>query len=427
MRIDKLHIQNYRGFKEVTFQLNPHFNVFIGDNGAGKTSVLDACKIMMSGFLQGINKYARYSIDDKSIRRVLLEGQARPQLPAVIRASGFVNNQLVEWIRKLGVPSLIPGYPIRDNIEALKTIVEKMVKESRQTGKVSFPLLAYHGTGRLWVTVKDVAFFPNEGEGIVNAYANCLSPGSNSEAFLSWYKTYEDEVTKFNRERDKVFFKAFKDAITAFVPQWTDMAYSHMKGDLIGLYKDENGQQHELAYSQLSDGFRNAIGMVADIAYRCIQLNPHLGSEVIRETEGIVLIDEIDLHLHPNWQRRIVADLKKVFPKIQFIATTHSPFIIQSLQKDELFNLDEVVTEEEPFKQSIEDIAESIMQVEEVPRSKQFNEMLDVAAQYYNLLESGAQKDDADLLQLRKQLSVLEERYSNDPAFVALLRAERQL
>lgn len=91
----------------------------------------------------------------------------------------------------------------------------------------------------------------------------------------------------------------------------------------------------------MSDGYRNMIGMIADIAYRCIKLNPHLGVNALKETNGLVLIDELDLHLHPSWQKAIVKELTTSFPKIQFVATTHSPFIVQSLAKDQIINLED--------------------------------------------------------------------------------------
>jgi hypothetical protein len=96
------------------------------------------------------------------------------------------------------------------------------------------------------------------------------------------------------------------------------------------------------------------IGMVADIAYRCVTLNPHLNQKALEKTNGLVLIDEIDLHLHPKWQKRVVNDLKKTFPQIQFIATTHSPFIVQSLQSDEVINLDKA-TDSDFFVPSLQD------------------------------------------------------------------------
>lgn len=93
-------------------------------------------------------------------------------------------------------------------------------------------------------------------------------------------------------------------------------------------------------FNDLSDGYRNMVAMVADIAYRCAQLNPQMGEDVTVNTKGIILIDELDLHLHPKWQRRVVPDLRKTFPNIQFIITSHSPFIIQSMNPGEVIDLD---------------------------------------------------------------------------------------
>ena len=89
-----------------------------------------------------------------------------------------------------------------------------------------------------------------------------------------------------------------------------------------------------------SDGIISYTEMVAELSYRCIVLNGSKQEKTIIDTNGVVMIDELDLHLHPNWQRHVVSDLKTAFPNIQFVATTHSPFIVQSLAKDELINLD---------------------------------------------------------------------------------------
>lgn len=105
--------------------------------------------------------------------------------------------------------------------------------------------------------------------------------------------------------------------------------------------------------------------MAADLAYRCLKLNPHLGDNALKETPGLVLIDEIDLHLHPNWQRRIVSDLKSAFPKIQFVATTHSPFIVQSLKSNEVWNLDKLM-DISPEELKIDTVATEIMGVSSV-------------------------------------------------------------
>ena len=95
-----------------------------------------------------------------------------------------------------------------------------------------------------------------------------------------------------------------------------------------------------LPFQMLSDGYRNVIKIILDIATRMCILNPYLKGEALKKTSGIVLIDEVDLSLHPTWQKRIMGILKEQFPRIQFICATHSPFIIQSLEEGELITLD---------------------------------------------------------------------------------------
>lgn len=112
--------------------------------------------------------------------------------------------------------------------------------------------------------------------------------------------------------------------------------YNGVRNDIVGLYKDGTWRR----FDDLSDGYKNIVRLSLDIAYKAIKLNPHLGSEVVINTKGVVLIDEIDMHLHPKWQKTIIADLKRTFPNIQFITTTHSPFIVQSLKAREIINLD---------------------------------------------------------------------------------------
>jgi predicted ATP-binding protein involved in virulence len=132
--------------------------------------------------------------------------------------------------------------------------------------------------------------------------------------------------------------------------------------------------------------------------------------------------------LHPNWQRHFIADLKTAFPKIQFVVTTHSLTVVQSLKKTELINLDDTEgVESDPYKYSIEDIAEAEMGVKDVPRSVRFTQMTEVAAQYYALIAEGkTSKTDTEVAILRQKLNELEECFSDDPSFVGLLKAERQ-
>jgi predicted ATP-binding protein involved in virulence len=126
--------------------------------------------------------------------------------------------------------------------------------------------------------------------------------------------------------------------------------------------------------SLLSDGVKGMLSMTADIAYRCIQLNPHLSSPS-EETEGIVLIDEIDLHLHPKWQQTVLSDLCKTFPKIQFIVTTHSPQVLSSIHQKSIRLLGKnvngkdvaVMPRSESYGEISSDVLQTIMHVDPQP------------------------------------------------------------
>ena len=428
MRIEKIKIKNFKGFSDEEFELNQRFTVFIGDNAKGKTSILDALAVAVGSYLRGIDvaKHEARSIDKKEVRVRTIDSQPRPQLPVEVEAFGEVNEIMLSngWKRTVDklTKKTTTTYVNAKNIE---TIASKMLQESRENGKVTFPVIAYHGTGRLWAEHEEKkATYKKQGEGVEMAYTRCLSPKSSSKEFLSWYKTYEDEIKKFGSKKDKLLLDTFKKAIISMIPDnhWTDMSYSFKDEDLVGLFKSEN-KTNKLLFSQLSDGYRNLIGMVADIAYRCIKLNPHLGIDAIRLTPGVVLIDELDLHLHPNWQKRIVSDLKNVFENVQFVATTHSPFIVQSLRADELINLDDVKgLDTDPNKYSVEEISENEMGVRNVKRSNEFSEMQMKAKYYFELIKSNASK--ADIEKAKKLLDVLRINYSNDPAYVALLESE---
>jgi predicted ATP-binding protein involved in virulence len=202
MKIEKIKIKNFKGFAENTFTLNERMTVFIGENAKGKTSVLDALAIAVGSFLRGIDvaKHEARSINKNEIRVLTIDGQPRPQLPVEITAYGIVNGKTMEggWLRSVEkiTKKTTTTFVKARNIE--QEAVE-MLQASRAKSGITFPVIAYHGTGRLWAEHEEKKTgFKKQGEGVEMAYLNCLSPKSSSKEFLSWYKTYEDEVRKFN-------------------------------------------------------------------------------------------------------------------------------------------------------------------------------------------------------------------------------------
>ena len=428
MRIDTIEIRNFKGFADEIFHLNPRFTVFIGDNAQGKTSVLDALAVAVGSFFIGIEGVSSRTIADNEIRVVTIDGQPKPQKPVHIKATWNINERdLKIWTFGVKTSSL----ERKRGIETQKTthkearqiisFAENLLHNSRLASGTIFPVIAYQGTGRLWALHEKVSYQAQE-EGVIMAYTNALSAKASPKEFLSWFKTQEDSIRKFEQPLDIAHLKAFKKVITDIIPdkKWQDVAFDNKTNELTGIFTSEGGKKEKLKFSQLSDGFRNIVALAADIAYRCIQLNPHLGEKVIEESPGVVLIDELDLHLHPNWQRRIVEDLKKTFPKIQFVATTHSPFIVQSLGADELINLD-AISEVSPKELSIDVISQEIMGVESNYGIENTNEENETQGYLSLLLEAEKSANPTNYL---KKLETIENNVS-DPSLRAFLKMNR--
>ncbi|MGM0706284.1 MAG: AAA family ATPase, partial [Bacteroidota bacterium] len=130
-------------------------------------------------------------------------------------------------------------------------------------------------------------------------------------------------------------YRLVRTAITQMVEGATDLRYSPQREEVVVVFK--NNEVYPLDY--LSDGQRTTLTLVGDLATRMARLNPHLGEDALSATPGVVLIDELGLHLHPTWQRHIVQDLRRTFPQVQFITTTHSPQIISEVEPSALIHL----------------------------------------------------------------------------------------
>ena len=148
--------------------------------------------------------------------------------------------------------------------------------------------------------------------------------------------------------------------------------------------------------SQMSAGYKSTISLVADIAYRMAILNPQLGTAVLRDTDGIVLIDEVDLHLHPAWQHRILSDLREIFPRVQFVVTTHAPAVISSVKSENLVVLDDYEVRDvtsEIYGNDINSILTGVMGVSD--RNPKIAKLFD---QFYSFLNNGQYDEAEDIL-----------------------------
>ncbi|RRR70980.1 MAG: AAA family ATPase [Candidatus Viridilinea halotolerans] len=412
MQIDTLELANFRGFTapdlfiaaeptftpERTFNFSTQFNVIVGDNGTGKTALLDALAIGLGSLFLGFDQIESRGIrkDEVSLARFTLGDTVslEPQYPVVITCAGTVHGRPIRWTRTLEGSG---GRITRQGALEIFAISRELQRAVRSGEPVDLPLLAYYGTGRLWLQKKDRLVEPIKPASRMVGYVDCLDPISNEKMLLRWLKTME--MSQIQQGKPLALLTAVKQAVVNSVELWHSMVYDLRLDELIITADDGR----TLPFRMLSDGVRNMLAMVADIAYRAAVLNPQYGAEAASATCGVVLIDEIDLHLHPKWQRRVVEDLRRTFPRIQFIATTHSPFIIQALRPGELINLDS----KQPVAyadKSIEDIAEQVMDVALPQRGERYQEMMAAAKEYYRVLQAGKHTPPDQVEALKRRL-----------------------
>lgn len=166
-----------------------------------------------------------------------------------------------------------------------------------------------------------------------------------------------------------------------------------------------------ISINQLSDCYKSTISLVADIAYRMAVLNPQLLGNVCKETEGIVLIDEVDLHLHPTWQQQILKDLTEIFPKVQFIVSTHAPQVISAVKSENIIMLDQGEAYEpsgEIHGKDVNTIISGIMHSTERPV-----EIKELFCKFYHWIDVG------DVDKAEQILDTLKERIGNDDSEIA--------
>jgi predicted ATP-binding protein involved in virulence len=437
MHIESLAISNFKGFKEAQFSFHPEFNLIVGVNGMGKTSLLDALSIAVGSWFLGLRGYDVRHIRPQEVLLAGFEKEAigereegrvsvnwEPQFPCVIKATGEVLGQRLTWSRALNTPSSRTTYNEARNIKELATETDAEVRAGKD---LLLPLISYYGTGRLWDVPRAQAQVKNEQVisakkrlSRLEAYRNSVDPRLSVSFLVQWIAR-QSWISYQQGGKPPAVYLAVREAMLHCLDGAKDIYFDANFGEVIVELENEVRQP----FNNLSDGQRCMLAMAGDIARKAAVLNPHLGSMVLAKTPGVVLIDELDLHLHPKWQRHVIEDLRRTFPKVQFIATTHSPFLIQSLRSgEELIVLDGQPPAHVADK-PIDEIAREIMGVSNPEVSARYEEMKGVARLYLETLEEARQAPEEKLSDYKKKLSEYLSPYADNPAFQAFLEMKR--
>ncbi|MNX89282.1 hypothetical protein D3C86_1212890 [compost metagenome] len=284
----------------------------------------------------------------------------------------------------------------RHDTGALMSAVAQLL-EQKQIVQVPMPIVASFGTERAVAQLRKGKKAQSRRTSREKAFLAALSNKVDFDGVIEWIHNYDKELQyekEFPGTKDAVF-----NAIQVAIPFLNNIEYNSYYQEFEAEVIIDENRVGKTLHSNMSDGLRAMLNLVAEIAFRCVVLNGFKRERAVIDTEGVVLIDELDMHLHPTWQKHVVQNLKEAFPKLQFIVTTHSPFIVQSISANELINLD-VETAIDPKDYSIEVISEEIMDVDgsySIEKSEEESQSVD----YFTLLEEAANSDDKDGYKIR--------------------------
>lgn len=358
MYFERTEIQNFKGIEKMNLEFSSGVNLLIGNNGVGKTTVLEALALSIQTYFSRMNDIAKKSIkkDDVHFTSNLVGDASQHRVysnPTVIKSE--INLGGLEYSSEISR---------EDETNATRT--KYTGKEFAAAGRdllnsqeAILPVICYFSTSRVVDTqkVSTNAVGKNKLNDRRCGYIDCLNATLDRKALTDW--TFKMAMAEYKKGTAVAEYEAFKKAVGIFMQKMNDleeMPLVEYTRDFEDITYAEDGKTMLVNY--LSAGYQSLLWMLMEISFRIALLNPELSD--YSQAEGIVLIDEIDMHLHPRWQWKILDALHSSFPKVQFIAATHSPIIISSFKDAKLLSIGENGVEElsGAYAYSIDDVVE---------------------------------------------------------------------
>ena len=323
MKIKRLNITDFRGFSQVDIELDGMSTVFFGVNGVGKTSILRSVNLLYANIINKVvnRKELRqqYNIELEDIRH----GRPSTQIQG-----DFILQNDVEIAYERGMERKSGKRThTKDSLEGIaESIQAAYLSDDRQE---NVPVFVNYGTNRLVLDIPLRIKTHHEFD-VYSAYEKAIENRIDFRTFFEWYRNQEDAENAIKVEKKDFGYsdkslEAVRTAIMAMLPGFENIHIT--RKPRLAMVVEKDGVN--LNVSQLSDGEKCVLAMFGDLAKRLSLANPNLDNPLLGE--GVVLIDEIELHMHPSWQRVILSVLKKTFPNIQFIITTHSPIVLSEV------------------------------------------------------------------------------------------------
>ena len=418
MKLKSVEIENYRAIEKLKLPLDPSLTVLHGDNGYGKTSVLSAIAVglgheaMLGPFL---DVFIYFCEEDWR------EGAENPRVS--------LSSVDEKACKRQGTRSVVEQEKAEEKMSVDRENLEKVLVENSSAENNDMPIGVLYGTDRTVSDVPESVVSPRHLPHRVSrldALKGALSARTDFEDLFAWFYFKEDEELREQKERRDFDYQlkevsAVRQAISSMLPEVFNPRTESNPPRFVVSWKSEQGQVEKLSLDQLSGGYRIVLALAADLARRMVQGNPHLDDPL--KSEAVVLIDELELHLHPAWQQRILGDLRRTFPNAQFIVSTHSPQVLTTVEPQRIVELaregDRIVAGAPAgatYGAEAGDVLSVVMGVKERPENK-FTKALE---QYRRLVSEG-EGESEEALALRRKLEKL------SPRDYALNRADLEI
>ncbi|SFR38723.1 Predicted ATP-binding protein involved in virulence [Marinobacter gudaonensis] len=337
MKLETLKLRNFRRFKSLDISFHPELTVLAARNGQGKTSVLDAATIALGTFVGAFDLGKAKHIAQTDARYQRLSGHSDNEQAFPVSLEATLSNMIAPVVRELHGAK---GRTTIKHAGELTKLGRQLMKRVQALEPVPLPLMAYYGSGRLWNAHKNMSRKAVLSESRTLGYEDCFSSASSFTQVQQWMTKATFAVLQHkSMEAYEGYTLAHQiEGIQNTVDKvlsnegWSDFHYS-VQHEELAMTHSEMGV---LPVSLLSDGVRAMVSLVADMAWRCAKLNPQMGEKAQEQTTGIAFIDEVDMHLHPEWQQTVIQTLRDAFPLIQFVVTTHSPQVMSTIRRENI-------------------------------------------------------------------------------------------
>lgn len=407
--IDRLRLENFRHYADLTIDFGPEVTLLIGENDAGKTTILDALAISLATVISRLGGDSKsLDVSDARILPDELDSIARAAtlehvFPVVVGVEAWLAGSHFAWDRQIRDSHGRSTWGSREVREFSDSLIKRATTGNMEERDLTvLPVLAYYGVERLTRASRVQAVIPSR----KGAYSASLDSRSDVTRLFAFLSSLDDQILRAAAMGDpepkaaKAQLAAIERACTSILEPagWERLRWnSSINGPTL-----HHPQHGTVPVTLLATGTRISAGLAIDLASRMARANPALGErDLLDTTPGIVLIDEVDLHLHPSWQQQIIPLLRRTFPRVQFIVTTHSPQVIGTVEAENIRVLNEYNVSTPDYAEGLrpEVVLQQLQGVDPVPNTPS-RKLLD---QYLELVDSGEGLS-SDAKKLREQL-----------------------